>query len=346
MNAAQTHANASRLPDVRGVWISVEGMRSLVIDELGPLENLHFVERNIDLFPGTVRISVRACGVNYVDAIIIEGKYQIKPPTPYFPGSEVVGVITEVASDVTRVKVGDRVFAPVGIGGFSDEVIAAASRVIRLSDTLSDGQAATFMQSYMTGWFALTRRARVESGKTMLVLGAGGGVGLAAVDIGTALGLRVIAAASSVDKRNLAIERGAIATIDSSNEDVKERAKELSGGGVDYLYDPIGGEMGETCLRALGENGQYIVIGFVGGIPRLPANQILLRNRRVTGVDWGAWVSTHQQENQDMLKEVMTAIEDRKIHPVEPVTFPLSDAVIALRALQNRSIAGKIALIP
>lgn len=321
-------------------------MRSLVTDELGPLENLHFVERDVDVSRNNVRIAVRACGVNYVDAIIIEGKYQIKPPVPYFPGGEIVGVVSEVGSDVTSLKVGDRVFAPVGVGGFSDEVVTAAHRTIRLSNTLTDGQAATFMQSYMTGWFALTRRAKVESGKSILVLGAGGGVGLAAVDIATALGLRVIAAASSKDKRDLAASRGAIATIDSSAEDVKERAKELSGGGVDYLYDPVGGDLGETCLRALGEDGQYIVIGFVGGIPRLPANQILLRNRRVTGVDWGAWVSTHQEENQAMMAEVFAAIEGGTLHPVEPTTFPLTDAVDALRALQSRSIAGKIALIP
>lgn len=343
--AIESHENASRLTRRSGVWISVVYMRSLVIDELGPLESLHFVDRTIDLMPGSIRIAVRACGVNYVDAIIIEGKYQIKPPVPYFPGSEVVGVITEIANDVTRVKVGDRVFAPVGIGGFSDEVISSAARVIPLSDTLSDGQAATFMQSYMTGWFALTKRAKVEPGKTMLVLGAGGGVGLAAVDIGVALGLNVIAAASSEEKRQLAADRGAMATIDSTNEDVKERAKELSGGGVDYLYDPIGGELGETCLRALGEDGQYIVIGFVGGIPRLPANQVLLRNRRVTGVDWGAWVGTHQTENQQMLKEVLDAIESGKLNPVEPVTYPLTEAVAALRALQARQVAGKLALI-
>lgn len=321
-------------------------MRSLVIDDLGPLEGLHFVERQVDLGSSQVRIAVRACGVNYVDAIIIEGKYQIKPPTPYFPGGEVVGIISEVGSKVTSLSIGDRVFAPVGVGGFSDEVVAHAQRVIRISNTLTDGQAATFMQSYMTGWFALTRRAHVQAGKSMLVLGAGGGVGLAAVDIGTALGLRVIAAASSKDKRDLALSRGAVEVIDSSSEDVKERAKEISGGGVDYLYDPVGGDLGETCLRALGEDGQYIVIGFVGGIPRLPANQVLLRNRRVTGVDWGAWVSTHQEENQEMMREVFDAIEEGKVNPVEPMTYPLDEAVQALRALQSRSVAGKIALVP
>jgi NADPH2:quinone reductase len=321
-------------------------MRSLVINELGSLDNLHFVERELDLRKGSVRVEVRACGVNYVDAIIIEGKYQIKPPTPYFPGGEIVGVVTEAAEDIFNVAIGDRVFAPVGVGGFSDEVVIAADRLIPLRSTMSDGQAATFMQSYMTGWFALTRRARVEAGKTLLVLGAGSGVGLAAVDIGNALGLKVIAAASTEDKRKMAVSRGAIATIDVTTEDVKERAKELSGGGIDYLYDPVGGELGETCLRAIGDDGQYIVIGFVGGIPRLPANQILLRNRRVTGVDWGAWVSTHQKENIEMLNEVLVAIENGQLNPVEPMTFPLADAVGALRALQSRTVAGKIALIP
>ncbi len=321
-------------------------MRSLVIDELGPLENLHFVDRDIPMFSGGVRIAVRACGVNYVDAIIIEGKYQIKPPTPYFPGGEIVGIVREVDESVTSVRVGDRVFAAVGVGGFSEEVVVPAHRLIPVSDTMSDGQAATFMQSYMTGWFALTRRAHVEAGRTMLVLGAGSGVGLAAVDIGVALGLQVIAAASTAEKREMAISRGAVAAIDVSKEDVKERAKEISGGGVDYLYDPVGGELGETCLRALGEDGQYIVIGFVGGIPRLPANQVLLRNRRVTGVDWGAWVSTHQEENQKMLQEVFAAIEAGRLHPVEPVLFPLDKVVDALRALQSRTVAGKIALVP
>jgi len=321
-------------------------MRSLVIDELGPLENLHFVERQVELSSGFIRVKVHACGVNYVDAIIIEGKYQIKPPVPYYPGGEIVGTIIEVADGVTSVNVGQRVFAPCGVGGFSNEVVVPAHRVVPLTDRLTDGQAATFMQSYMTGWFALTRRAHVRADTTMLVLGAGGGVGLAAVDIATSLGVRVIAAASSQEKLDLAASRGAIATINSTTEDVKERAKELSGGGVDYLYDPVGGELGETCLRALGEDGQYIVIGFVGGIPKLPANQILLRNRRVTGVDWGAWVSTHQSENQEMMKEVFRAIDAGTINPVEPMTFPLEDAVRALRALQSRSIAGKIALIP
>jgi NADPH2:quinone reductase len=218
---------------------------------------------------------------------------------------------------------------------------------------MSTGQAASFLQSYLTGWFALTKRAGLSranaaanSEKSMLVLGAGGGVGLAAVDIGTALGLKVIAAASQADKRELALSRGAVASIDVLTEDVKERAKEISGGGVDFLYDPVGGELGETCLRALGEDGQYLVIGFVGGIPKLPANQVLLRNRRIVGVDWGAWAGRHAQENAAMLDEILGLIEVGVLSPVEPTAYPLSRAAAALADLEARRVAGKVVLIP
>jgi NADPH2:quinone reductase len=179
----------------------------------------------------------------------------------------------------------------------------------------------------------------------MLVLGAGSGVGLAAVDIGTALGLRVIAAASSQEKRDFALARGASAVIDSSSEDVKERAKEISDGGVDVLYDPVGGSLGETCLRALGEDGQYLVIGFVGGIPQLPANQVLLRNRRVIGVDWGAWAGRHPQENAQLLEEVLAKIATNHLCPVEPQVYSLSEAAVALKDLEERRVAGKVVLV-
>jgi NADPH2:quinone reductase len=180
----------------------------------------------------------------------------------------------------------------------------------------------------------------------MLVLGAGGGIGLAAVDAGVALGLRVIAAASSEEKRQLAVDRGAFATIDVLTEDVKARARELGGGGVDIVYDPVGGDLAEPCLRALNAGGEYMVVGFVGGIPRLPANFVLLLNRTVTGIDWGAWVGRNQAENQKMLVEVMGRIVDGSLRPVEPVVYPMSRAVDAMRDLQNRKVAGKVALVP
>ena len=329
----------------------------------GPIENLRLIERDsAALRPGTIRIAVSACGVNFVDGVIVEGRYQIKPPVPFVPGMEVVGRVTELASDVSSLDgaplvIGDRVFANVGFGGFASEAVAPLSQVSRVAPSLSDGQAATFMQSYMTGWYALCVRAQVQAGQSILVLGAGSGVGLAAVDIASALGLHVIAAASTADKRALAETLGAEATIDSSALDaagVKDAAKEFAAsfdgasgiGGVDHLYDPVGGELGTTCLRALGEDGQYLVIGFVAGIPSLPANQVLLRNRRVTGVDWGAWATRHPDDNAAMLASILELIERGELAPVEPTIYALADAPTALADLAGRKVAGKVALVP
>ena len=324
-------------------------MRAVVCQQFAPLDQLVVEERpSPDLFPSCVRIAVSACGVNFVDALFVQGKYQIKPPVPFVPGMEVVGRVVEVAPDVTDITIGTRVFANVGLGGFADEVVVAAKRVMVLPDRLTDGQAATFMQSYLTAWFALVERAHVESGRWLLVLGAGSGVGLGAVDVGNALGLQVIAVASTDEKRELARERGAVATIDSqlSPDEIKEEAKRIAGGGVDYIYDPVGGELGETCLRALGDDGQYLVIGFVAGIPKLPANQVLLRNRRVTGVDWGGWAGKNPGLNDRMLTQVLELIEQGRLRPVEPATYPLEQAARALQDLEDRKVAGKIALQP
>jgi NADPH:quinone reductase len=339
--------------------------RAVECAAFGPVDQLRIVERESPVLgPGSVRLAVSRCGVNFVDGLFVEGRYQIKPSLPFVPGMEVVGRVIEVANDVEPgdgVTLGDRVFANVGLGGYASEAVAPASSVVPVAAMLTDGQAATFVQSYMTGWFALRERAGIVpgecAGQSILVLGAGSGVGLAAVDIASSMGLVVIAAASTASKRTLASEMGAFATIDTSDLDasgVKDAAKRLAAsrsgardiGGVDYLYDPIGGELGETCLRALGENGQYLVIGFVAGIPRLAANQVLLRNRRVTGVDWGAWAARHPDANRALLNEVVGAIDRGDLHPVEPTTYPLQDASRALRDLASRKVAGKVALMP
>jgi NADPH:quinone reductase len=326
----------------------------------GPIEDLRVVERDPALLgSGQVRLAVSAAGVNFVDGLFVEGRYQIRPPVPFVPGGEVVGRVVELADDIAAIDlaIGDRVFANVGLGGFASEVVVSPRQLVAIPDSLSDGQAATFMQSYLTGWYALRVRAGVSEGDTMLVLGAGSGVGLAAVDIGSALGLRVIAAASTPDKRALAESRGAMATIDNMALDaagIKDAAKAFAAsfddradrGGVDLVYDPVGGEVGEVALRALGEDGQYLVIGFVAGIPKLAANQVLLRNRRVTGVDWGAWVGRNGDANRALLAEVVGRIAAGDLDPVEPVAYPLHDAARALRDLADRKIAGKVALVP
>lgn len=329
-------------------------VRAVVCEEFGPVSGLRVVEReSAPCGPGLVRVAVTAIGVNYVDGLFVQGAYQIKPPLPFTPGMELVGRVTEVGEGVTARAVGDRVFANVGLGAYVSEILVAADRTLLLpsdESVLGDARAATFLQSYMTGWFSLRERVHAREGQVLLVLGAGGGVGAAAVDIGSFLGLRVIAAASTPEKRELALAQGAEAVIDSSSEDVKERARAIAGewehSGVDLVFDPVGGEQSVACLRALGDDGALLVIGFVAGIPRLPANQILLRNRRVVGVDWGGWALRNGARNDELTAEVFDHVLAGRLRPVEPSTYPLDRVTDALAALEGRRVAGKVALIP
>ena len=323
-------------------------MRAVVCRSFAPVDQLSIADLD-DPVPGPRQLVVRvaACGVNFVDGLFVQGKYQIKPHLPFVPGSEVAGEVLAVGPGADGWNAGDRVMTSVGLGGFAEQVVVDAAQAIRVPDGVTDAQAATLTQSYCTGWFALRRRAHAEPGQWLLVLGAGGGVGLAACDIGRAMGLRVIAAASTADKLDAARHAGAEHTIDTSTEDVKARARDLSGGGVDLIYDPVGGELAETCLRALGFDGQLLVIGFASGhIPRLPANQILLRNRRVTGVDWGLWAMEHPLEQRALLDEVLAEITAGRLHPVEPRTVPLDGAAQALDDLLERRVTGKLAITP
>jgi NADPH2:quinone reductase len=323
-------------------------MRVVSCNSFGPVAHLTVEDRpSLPVGPGQVRIAVTAAGVNFVDGLFVQGLYQIKPQLPFVPGGEIAGVVTERGEGVTSHAVGDRVFASTGLGGFASEVVWPARRTMHTPDGMTDGQAATFVQSYGTAWFALHHRARAAAGEWLLVLGAGGGVGLAAVDVGHALGMHVIAGASSGSKREIALAHGAEAVIDTSTEDVKTRAKELSGGGVHAVYDPVGGALAEAGLRSLRDDGQLLIIGFAAGeIPRLPANQILLRNRRVTGVDWGGWVGGHQEENEQLLADVVAAIGRGELHPVEPTAYALDDVAVALQDQLDRKVTGKSVLVP
>lgn len=292
-------------------------------------------------------MAVRAAGLNFVDALFVQGRYQIRPSVPFVPGSELAGVITEVGSQVEGLEVGGRVLASVGLGAFAEEVVLEGSAVTPIPHGVTDGQAATLGQSYCTAVFALERRACVQPGRHVLVLGAGGGVGLAAIDVACALGATVIGAASSETKRRLALDAGATSVIDTSSESLKDRARELSGGGVDVAVDPVGGDLSEAALRSLGYEGQLLVIGFASGtIASLPANQILLRNRRVVGIDWGAWALGHPTENAALLSVVLDRVAAGAYHPIEPTTYPLADAGVALRDLLERRISGKAVLVP
>jgi NADPH2:quinone reductase len=324
-------------------------MRAVVCTELGPPERLTVTEHEAPIAsPGRVVVDVRAAGVNYVDALFVAGEYQIKPPLPFVPGSEVAGVVAEVGEGVTEVAVGDRVLVSCGLGGYAEQVGAGAGQVTRIPDGLDFERAATFTQSYCTALFALRERAAMTPGESLLVLGAGGGVGQAAIDVGVALGLDVIGAASTPDKRDAALAMGARAVIDTATEDLKARTRELTdGAGVDLVLDPVGGDLAEPALRTLAYRGRYLVIGFAGGsIPRLPLNQVLLKNRAVVGVDWGAWGMAHAHENQALLEELLHRVDAGTLHPSAPTTFPFDDVAGALGALLGRQVTGKVALVP
>jgi NADPH2:quinone reductase len=294
-----------------------------------------------------VRVSVAAAGVNYVDGLFVQGRYQMVPDTPFVPGSELSGEVVEVGSEVDGPKVGARVMASVGLGGFVSEVDLHPQQILEIPDNVSFTQAATLGQSYATAWFTLTRRTVASQGQWLVVLGAAGGVGLAMLDVGRALELNTIAVASSSEKLELCIRRGAHEVIDYSSEDLKSRIREITGGGADIVIDPVGGPHAEASLRALGEFGRLMVIGFASGeIPRLPANQVLLRNRSVLGVDWGLWAMAHPAENTELMSEVLESVDQGRLSPVEPETVPLSEAGRAMRDLLDRRVSGKLCLVP
>ncbi|MEO6318785.1 MAG: NADPH:quinone oxidoreductase family protein [Acidimicrobiales bacterium] len=323
-------------------------MRAVVCREFAPLDRL-VVEEAPDLEPGPgkVVVAVRAAGVNFVDGLFVQGRYQIKPPLPFTPGGEVAGDVAAVGDGVDHVAMGDRVLAMPWLGGYASHVEVPAGAVVPIPGDLSYGQAAALVQSYGTMLFALTRRTQLVAGEWVLVLGAGGGIGLAAVDVAHRLGARVIAAASSEEKLAAAVRAGAEATISYETEDVKVRAREISGGGVDVVVDPVGDRFADPALRALRWMGRYLVIGFAGGaIPTLPANQVLLNNRTVVGVDWGAWTMRDAAGNQALLAELMGLAGSGALSPVQPIEYPLDAVVDALTDLQDRKVAGKIVLVP
>ena len=323
-------------------------MRAVVCNEFGPPEKLS-VEERPDWEPGEgqVVVDVRAAGVNFVDVLFIQGKYQIRPEPPFVPGNEVAGVVAKVGPGVEGAKPGDRVIAMSGMNGFAEQVLVPERALIPLPKGLDFERGAAVVQSYCTGLFALTRRCTVEKGETLLVLGAAGGVGLAAIDIGRSLGARVIAAASSEEKLALCREHGADETINYETEDLKVRAKELSGGGVDVVYDPVGDRYAEPALRAMRPRGRYLVIGFAAGeIPRVPWTLILLKSCQVIGVDWGGTASREKGLNAGLLAELTEGIESGRLKPAAPKVYPLEGASEALSDLMNRRLAGKAVLVP
>jgi NADPH2:quinone reductase len=322
-------------------------VRRVVCSELGPPESLVTVDEPDPVpGPGHVVVAVDAAGVNYADALLVAGSYQIKVPPPFTPGSELAGRVVALGDGVDGWTVGDRVLATT-LGAYASHAAVPAEALVRIPETLDADRAAGLVQSYCTMWYSLTRRTTVEPGQSVLVLGAGGGIGLAAVDVATALGATVIAAASSAEKLAAARAMGAVAGIDYTTEDLKLRARELSGGGVDLVVDPVGGPHAEPALRATGWEGRFLVIGFAGGgIPKLPANHLLLNNRSAIGVDWGAWTGRDPGGQRALLDEVFAAVAAGRLTPPEPHRAPLEDAPRVLRDLLDRRLVGKTVLVP
>ena len=323
-------------------------MKAVLCKEYGPPEKLS-VEEVPDLTPGKgqVVVAVKACGVNFPDTLIIQGKYQFKPPLPFSPGGEVAGVVKSVGEGVTNVKPGDPVIAFASWGGFAEEMVAEAAQLIPIPPGLDFPTASAFVLTYGTSIHALKDRAQIQPGETLLVLGAAGGVGVSAIEIGKILGARVIAAASSQEKLDVCREHGADDLINYATEDLKERLKELTNGkGVDVVYDPVGGSYSEVALRNTAWNGRYLVIGFTAGdIPRIPLNLPLLKGCSIVGVFWGAFAGRNPGGNRRNLLELLGWLREGKLKPYISATYPLEGAAQALQEIMDRKVKGKVVLL-
>jgi NADPH2:quinone reductase len=295
---------------------------------------------------GQVVIAVRAAGVNFPDTLIIQGKYQFKPAPPFSPGCEVAGVVKAVGPGVNSVKVGDRVIATVVYGGFAEEIAVNEFQVLHMPEGLDFERGAGAITTYGTTQYALIERAQLKAGETLLVLGAAGGVGLAAIEIGKLLGARVIAAASSAAKLEVCKQHGADGIIDYSKEDLKERTKQLtSGNGADVVYDPVGGPYTEAALRSTAWNGRVLVVGFASGeIPKIPANLTLLKGASLVGVFWGSWAMRDPKHATALHSQLLKWIADGKLKMHIHERYPLAQASRALRDLLDRKVQGKAIL--
>ena len=322
-------------------------MKSLLCVEYGPPEKL--VIREIDVpSPGTgeIRIIMHAAGLNFPDGLIIQNLYQFKPALPFTPGGEAAGVIEAIGDGCGGLAVGDRVAVMTRWGAFAERVIAPASSAVKLPAEMPYDEGAAFGMTYGTAYHALVQRADLKSGETLLVLGAAGGVGLAAVEIGKALGARVIAAASSPEKLLLAREHGADDMIDYSTADLKAAAKALTGGqGVDVVFDPVGDRFAEPALRSIKWGGRYLVVGFAAGaIPHPPLNLVLLKSAAIIGVFWGAWADREPANNQNNMRSLLDLYSNGRIRPHVSRSYPLADGAAAIRWLLDRKALGKIVL--
>ena len=322
-------------------------MRAVLCKELGMPESLVLEEvPGLIPGPGQVLISVQACGVNFPDTLIIQGKYQFKPDLPFSPGGEISGVVKQVGSGVDSLKIGDRVIAFSTWGGFAEELVVDQTRTVIISDKMDYERASAFVLTYGTSYHALKDRAHLREGETLLVLGASGGVGLAAIQLGKAMGATVIAAASNPEKLSACQENGADYVINYAQNDLRQSVKEITKGrGVDVIYDPVGGSFSEKALRDMSWGGRFLVVGFAAGeIPKVPLNIPLLKGCSVVGVFWGEFTKREPDLNKQNNQELMDLFDQGKISPHIHRVYPLEKAGEALNELLQKRVIGKVVL--
>lgn len=328
-------------------------MKAMLCTHYGPPEEMELREQPSPVpASGQVLIAVKACGVNFPDVLMLADKYQFKPALPFAPGGEVAGVVTALGDGVSGIAVGDRVAVSIGNGGFAEEVVADARRCVTVPANVGFEVASAFIVTYGTSYHALKDRARLKAGESLVVLGAAGGVGLSAVELGVAMGAKVIAGASTQEKVDLAIRHGATAGFvypklplsRDQQKAISDKIKELTDGkGADVLYDPVGDQYAEPALRAMNWEGRYLVIGFAAGeIPKIPLNLTLLKGCDILGVFWGAFTARDPKGANASLREILGMIADGKLHPDVSATFPLAEAGKSIRMLMDRKAMGKV----
>ena len=328
-------------------------MKSLQCVELGPPDKLQIKEvSDPQIISNHVIIENKAASVNFPDVLMIQGLYQFQPELPFSPGGECSGTIVSIGENVEDLKVGDRVFAMTGLGAFSEKILAQKNSVVKIPDSMSFETAAALPMTYGTSLYALKQRADLKEGETLLVLGAAGGVGLATVELGKAMGAKVIAAASTQEKVDLCLKHGAdegfIYPTGDLNRDqqkgLSSKIKELTGGlGANVVYDPVGDKYSEPCIRATAWDGRYLVIGFAAGeIPKIPINLALLKGMKIVGVFWGAWVGMFPEENKKNFLELFDLHSQEKIKPEVSDSFPLEEGAKAIAHLKDRKAKGKV----
>ncbi|GAA0853057.1 NADPH:quinone oxidoreductase family protein [Aliiglaciecola litoralis] len=324
-------------------------MKAIVCKEFSSVEKLSYEEvADPKAGKGQVVVDIKACGVNFPDGLLVQGLYQMKPDFPFIPGSEVAGVIAEVGEGVPHLKVGRRVIALCMLGGYAEKVAVPASHVLPIPDAIPDNEAAALVTAHATAHHALKQRANIQPGETLVVTGAAGGTGLAAVQIGKAMGAKVIAVCSTQEKLEVAKQNGADILINYTKEDLKTALKNVTDGkGADVVYECVGGDTFHACSRSMGWNGRLLVIGFAGGtIPDFPVNLALVKGYSVVGVFWGSFTQHQPKEFQQNMQELIEWYLAGKVKVIVDETLPLVDAKKALNKVMGREVKGKMALKP